>query len=198
VQIAFGLPACPDQSTLQDTLDAATPANVAELGGVVEGLFLRYSHGVRRLAAGQKVWVDIDLTPLPASAKAQGSERGYMGRERSKTGRKLLRVRISPEQEIVYQKVVTGKASNGLSLLQKAVTQMERVLGLTTEERRALIVVRLDSGFGGEESHRWLLGRGYHLLGKMKSSRRTRKLASTVKEWLPTSSPGREVGMKRP
>ena len=37
--------------------------------------------------------------------------------------------------------------------------------------------------------------RGYHLLGKMKSGRRARKLAGTVTQWRPTSSPGREVGV---
>jgi hypothetical protein len=195
VQLAFGLLACPDQSTLQETLDAATATNVAELRGVTERLFLRFSPAVGRLAAGQMVWVDIDLTPLPASARAEGSERGYMGRERSKRGRKLLRVRIAPEQEVVYEGVVPGKAASGLSLLQEGVTQMERVLGLSTEKQRALLVVRLDSGFGGEGSHRWLLERGYHLLGKMKSGRRARKLAGTVTEWRPTSSPGREVGV---
>jgi hypothetical protein len=195
LQQAFGLLACPDQSTLQDTLDAATSENVVELRSIIEALFLRYSPVVSRLAGGQRVWVDIDLTPLPASARAEGSERGYMGRERSKTGRKLLRVRIAPEQEIVYQRVVAGKAASGVALLQEGVLEMERVLGLDTLEQRALVAVRLDSGFGGEESHRWLLERGYHLLGKMKSGRRARNLAGSVTEWLPTSSPGREVGV---
>jgi hypothetical protein len=195
VQRAFGLPACPDQSTLQDTLDAATEENVQELRGVAEELFLRHSPATRRLREGSLLTVDIDLTPLPASARAEGSERGYMGRERSKTGRKLLRVRTAPEQEVLYEHVVPGKAASGLALAQEAVLQMERVLGLTTEEKRGQVVVRLDSGFGGEDTHRWLLGRGYQLLGKMKSGSRVRNLASRVTQWLPTSSRGREVGV---
>lgn len=195
VQLAFGLPACPDQSTLQDTLDAATWENVAQLRQLTEELFRRYSPAVRRVAAGALVWVDIDLTPLPVSGRSEGSERGYFGRERSKTGRKLLRVRTAPEQEVVYQRVVSGKAASGLALLQEAMLELERVLGLDTPEHRALIAVRLDAGFGSEESHRWLLERGYHLLGKMKSGQRARKLAGPVAEWWPTSSPGREVGV---
>ena len=98
VQEAFGLPACPDQSTLQDTLDAATAESVLGLRGVTEALFLHYSPAVRRLEEGKSLTVDIDLTPLPASARAEGSERGYMGRERPKTERKLLRVRTAPER----------------------------------------------------------------------------------------------------
>ncbi|MDP2948826.1 MAG: hypothetical protein Q8P22_04745 [Chloroflexota bacterium] len=133
---------------------------------MTEALFLHYSPAVRRLEEGKSLTVDIDLTPLPASARAEGSERGYMGRERSKTGRKLLRVRTAPEQEVVYERVVSGKAASGLILLQEAVTQMERLLGISTVEKRALVVVRLDSGFGAEESHRWLLCRGYQFLGK--------------------------------
>ena len=39
-----------------------------------------------------RLWVDIDLTPLPIGAKAEGSERTWMGRNRSKTGRKTLRI----------------------------------------------------------------------------------------------------------
>lgn len=195
VQRAFGLPSCPDQSTLQDTLDAATMDNVKELRGVAEALFLQNSPAVARLKAGMRLAVDIDLSPLPAGAKAEGAERGYMGRERSKTGRKLLRVRTAPEQEVVYERVVPGNAASGLVLLQEAVTQMERVLGLDREEKRALVIVRLDSGFGGEETHRWLLGRGYQLLGKMKSGSRVRKLALGVSQWLPTSSVGRDVGV---
>lgn len=194
VQEAFGLPACPDQSTLQDTLDAATAESVQGLRGVTEALFLHYSPAVRRLEEGKSLTVDIDLTPLPASARAEGSERGYMGRERSRTGRKLLRVRTAPEQEVVYERVVSGKVASGLAVLQEAVTQMERLLGISTDEKRSLVVVRLDSGFGAEETHRWLLCRGYQLLGKMKSGARARKLAAGVSRWLPTTSHGRYVG----
>lgn len=194
VQRVLGLDSCPDQSVLQDTLDAASQENVNQLREASEELFVRYSPTVRRLAVGQRVWVDVDLTPLPASAHAEGSERGYMGRERSKTGRKLLRVRTAPEQEVVYEKVVPGKAASGLELLQQAVTEMERVLNLATEEQRERVVIRLDSGFGGEATHRWVLERSYQLLGKMKSGSRVRKLCSAVSEWLPTSSPGRQVG----
>ena len=194
VQQVFGLRRCPDQSTLQDTLDAAIPANVEELRGVHEEMFLRYSPAVHRLVAGEQVWVDIDLSPLPAGAKAEGSERGYMGRERTKRGRKLLRIRTAPEQEVVYDRVLPGNVASGLETLKDAVKELERILGLTTKKQRGRIVVRLDSGFGGESSHRWLLGRGYHLVGKMKSSSRVRKLAATVSEWSPTSSEGREVG----
>jgi len=194
VQEAFGLPACPDQSTLQDTLDAATAESVQGLRGVTEALFLHYSPAVRRLEEGKCLTVDIDLTPLPASARAEGSERGYMGRERSRTGRKLLRVRTAPEQEVLYERVVSGKAASGLALLQEAVVQTERMLRISTAEKRSLVVVRLDSGFGAEETHRWLLCQGYHLLGKMKSGARARKLAAGVSRWLPTTSHGRYVG----
>ncbi len=195
VQKAFGLPGCPDQSTLQDTLDAVTWENVLELRGAAEALFLKNSPAVGRLRSGMKLTVDIDLTRLPAGAKSEGAKRGYMGRERSKMGRKLLRVRKAPDQEVTCERVVPGNAASGLVLLQEAVTEMERVLALDSEEKPALVTVRLDSGFGGEETHRWLLGRGYQLLEKMKSGARVRKLAASVREWLPTSSIGREVGV---
>lgn len=40
---AFGLPGCADQSVIADTLDAATEADVADLGAAIAELFGRYS-----------------------------------------------------------------------------------------------------------------------------------------------------------
>jgi hypothetical protein len=45
--------------------------------------------------AERHLWVDIDVTPLPIGANAEGSECTWMGRCRIKTGRKVLRVTAS-------------------------------------------------------------------------------------------------------
>ena len=73
---------------LADTLDAATDADVAALRQVVEATFLQYSPARRHDFAQAVLVLDLDLSPLPASKHAEGSERGYMGRCRSKTGRR--------------------------------------------------------------------------------------------------------------
>jgi hypothetical protein len=50
-----------------------------------------------------------------------------------------------------------------------------------TERKRTLF--RLDGGSGTDKNWRWLLARGYQLLGKGYSSRRAQALAAQVKRW---------------
>jgi hypothetical protein len=121
-----------------------------------------------------------------------------MGRCRSKTGRKLVRVRAADSQETVWETVVSGRTAESLSVLQEAITGAEKLLGLDaeTEEaagKRARTEVRLDSGWGSEAMITWLLQRGYQVMGKFKSSGRVRKLTGGITTWQATSSPGREV-----
>jgi hypothetical protein len=85
-----------------------------------------------------------------------------------------------------------------LPVVQAVVEAVERLLGLAGEgpevaARRARVEWRLDSGWGSEEAINWLLGRGYHVTGKFKSSARVQKLVKPITAWEPTSSPGREV-----
>jgi hypothetical protein len=135
---------------------------------------------------------------LPASRHAEGSTRGYMGRCRSKTGRKRVRVRAAVTQETVWETVVAGNTVETLAVVQEAVTEAEQLLGLAGEEeavqaKRARTEIRLDGGWGTEAILTWLLERGYQVTGKFKSTSRVRKLVQGITEWLPTSSPGREV-----
>lgn len=58
----------------------------------------------------------------------------------------------------------------------------ETALELSEKQRRRT-VWRLDGGSGSDEQFRWLLGRGYHLLGKGLNGRRAEALARQVKRW---------------
>jgi hypothetical protein len=121
-----------------------------------------------------------------------------MGRCRSKTGRKLVRVRAADYQETVWETVVTGRTAESLSVLKDAIAGAEQLLGLAGEDeqtqgKRARTELRLDSGWGGEEMITWLLNRGYQVTGKFKSNSRVRKLVRGITDWQPTSSPGCEV-----
>jgi hypothetical protein len=80
---AFGLPGCAEQSTIAETLNAATEQDVIDLQAAVAELFRAHSQVAQHDFAGDPLVLDVDLSPLPASAKAEGSERGYMGRSRS-------------------------------------------------------------------------------------------------------------------
>jgi hypothetical protein len=128
---AFGLPGCAEQSVIADTLDAATQEDVAALREALVELFGRYSQARRHDFTQGFFVLDVDLSPLPASAKAEGSERGYMGRSRSKTGRKLVRVRVANTQETVWETVVSGRTAESLPVLQETIQAAEHLLGLS-------------------------------------------------------------------
>jgi hypothetical protein len=198
LQAAFGLPGCAEQSVLAETLDAATEADVEALRQVVEASFRQYSP-LRRHDYSQAVLVlDVDLSPLPTSKRAEGATRGYMGRCRSKTGRKLVRVRAAASQETLWEEVLPGNTVETLAVLQQAVAATERLLGVDGDSaeaavQRGRIEFRLDSGWGSAELINWLLSRGYQVTGKFKSTARVRKLVRPLTTWEPTGSPGREV-----
>jgi len=195
---AFGLPGCADQSSIAETLNAATEQDVADVQVALDELFRSYSQTRQHNFTRDFLVLDVDLSPLPASKNAEGSERGYMGRCRSKTGRKLVRVRAAASQEIVWETVISGSRVESLPILQAAIYAMESRLGLKgvdadTLKKRGRTEIRLDSGWGSEPIITWLLERGYQVTGKFRSAGRVRKLVRGISTWQPTSSPGREV-----
>jgi hypothetical protein len=195
---AFGLPGCAEQSVIAQTLNAATEQDVSDLQAALSEIYGCYGQARRHSFKREFLVLDVDLSPLPASKRAEGSERGYMGRCRSKTGRKLVRVRAADTQETIWETVASGRTAESLPVLQEAIQAAELLLGLEGESKQAKVKrarteIRLDSGWGGEAIITWLLERGYQVTGKFKSSGRVRKLVGAVTTWHPTSSPGREV-----
>ena len=191
VQRAFGRKGCADQSTIARTLQAGTPQTVEQLEEVSWYYLKRYGHTPRHRFRERRLWVDIDLTPLPTGAKAEGSERTWMGRCRSKTGRKVLRVPATDYREILHETLLRGKAAAGPAL-KAALQEIEAQVGWT-RERRHQIVLRLDGGFGTTAILNWLLSRGYQIVAKISNSSRVRTLRQPLGPWQPTSSPGREL-----
>lgn len=198
LQAAFGRPGCAEQSVLADTLNAATAADVATLRTVVEASWQAHSATRQHDFARAILVLDLDLSPLPARRRADGSERGYMGRGRSKTGRKLVRVRAAASQETLWEEVVPGRTVDTLAVVQQAVAAVERLLNLEAETaavvaRRARIEWRLDSGWGSEATLNWLLARGYQVTGKFKAYSRVQKVVRPITAWESTMSSGRAV-----
>ncbi len=194
---AFGLPGCAEQSVIADTLDAATEADLAAVRQALTDLFQRSSQARQHDFRQDLLVLDVDLSPLPASRHAEGSERGYMGRSRSKTGRKLVRVRAAHYQETVWEEIWPGNMIESLALLQRVLEQAEQRLGLAGDSaeaqvKRARTEIRLDSAWGSDRVITWLVERGYQVTGKFKSTQRVRKLVAGITSWQPTSSPGRD------
>jgi len=191
VQRALGRTGGAEQSTMARTLRACTAENVTQLEQVSWSYLKRYGVTPRHRFHDTRLWVDIDLTPMPIGAKAEGSERTWLGRNRSKTGRKTLRITASPYREILHETLLRGKAT-AVPALKAALLEVETQLGWT-RERRAQIVLRLDGGFGTTEVLNWLLSRGYQVVAKISNRGRVQKLRQHLGPWQPTSSPGREM-----
>ncbi len=191
VQRAFGRTGCADQSTIARTLRACTPENVAELERVSWYYLKRYGATPHHRFHEQRLWVDVDITPMPIGAKAEGSERTWMGRNRSKTGRKTLRITASPYREILHETLLPGKAA-AVPALKAALQEVETHLGWTREQR-AQIILRMDGGFGTTDVLNWVLSRGYQVVAKISHQGRVRVLRQHLGPWQPTSSPGREI-----
>ena len=191
VQRAFGRTGCAEQSTIARTLQASTAETVDQLSRVSWYYLKRYGQTPHHRFAERLLWVDVDVTPLPIGAQAEGSERTWMGRNRSKTGRKTLRFTASAYREILHETLLRGKAST-VPALKAALEEVETRLGWP-RERRQRIVLRLDGGFGTTEILNWVLSRGYQVVAKISHSGRVRKLRQAVGLWQPTSSPGREI-----
>jgi Transposase DDE domain group 1 len=191
VQRAFGRSGCAEQSTIARPLRACTAENVGQLQKVSWYYLKRYGATPRHRFHDTRWWVDIDLTPMPIGAKAEGSERTWMGRNRSKTGRKTLRITASPYREILHETLLRG-TETAVPALKAAILEVETHLGWG-RERRAQIGLRLDGGFGTTESLNWLLSRGYEVVAKISNHGRVHKLRQAIGPWQPTSSPGRDM-----
>jgi hypothetical protein len=101
--------------------------------------------------------------PCRKAGQAEGSERGYRGRSRSKTGRKLVRVRAAATQEIVWETVITGRRVESLPILQEAIYGMESRLGLqgtaaSALKKRGRTEIREDARLGQWTQHHLALG----------------------------------------
>src|SRR6266571_2401226 len=191
VQRAFGRTGCAEQSTIARTLQASTAETVDQLSWVSWYYLKRYGQTPHYRYAERLLGVDVDVTPLPIGAHAEGSERTWMGRNRSKTGRKVLRWTASDYREILHETLLRGKAS-AVPALKAALGELETRLHWT-RERRQRIVLRLDGGFGTTAVLNWLRSRGYQVVAKISHSGRVRKLRQTIGSWQPTSSLGREI-----
>jgi hypothetical protein len=84
---ACGRTGCAAHSTMARTLRACTGDHVAQLERVSWDDLKRYGQPPHHRCAARLLGIDVEVTPLPIGAQAQGSARPWMGRNRSKTGR---------------------------------------------------------------------------------------------------------------
>lgn len=190
---AAGRSRAAEQSVAQQTLDAATPANVAELQQVLTTLLHRHRQVAHHRFRSGWLLLDVDLTGLPAGKRAEQSVKGYFSHPKNRRGRQQGRVLASQYGEIVVDALYPGNTLL-VQVLPALVEQAEQVLGLKPSQRRRTII-RIDGGGGSIGSVNRLLEQDYAVVTKDYSARRTAVLAKSVTEWVSDSTqPTRQMG----
>lgn len=157
LQKAFGRNRFAEQSTIQRTLNAFTEENVAQLR---EAIGRRYSAVFSHDFEEQMLTLEVDLTGLRASRRAEGSTKGYFSGERNATGTQLLRVSAPQYKEVLFEKLYPGNTTS-CEVLKGTIKEIERILELHQEfNKRRRFLVRLDGGFGTDANLNWLMWRG--------------------------------------
>src|SRR5215210_9098349 len=102
---AFGRERVADQSTIQRTLDALSEENVNQLRQAVEEIGGRYSRLPYHPYEREMLILEVDLTGMRASKKAELSTKGYFSGERNATGRQLVRASAPQYGEVPFCKL---------------------------------------------------------------------------------------------
>jgi hypothetical protein len=197
LQRAFGRSSCAEQSVVQQTLNACTARNVAEMQEATDLIFRRHSHAFRHNYRRRWQLLDIDMTGMPCGKRAELSAKGYFSTKGIRYGRQIGRVLATHYQEIVTDRLYPGNVQLSKSLRQ-LVALAEETLDLN-DYRRSRTILRIDAGGGSLDDVNWLLARGYQLHGKDISARRAEGWAYTVRQWYDDPQhPGRQVGWAEP
>jgi hypothetical protein len=193
LQHAFGRAGCAEQSVVQETLDACTADNVAQVEAALDAIYRQHSRGYGHDCAGRWQVLDVDMSGLPCGPKAALATKGYFAKQRNRRGRQLGRVVASRYDEIVVDRLFDGKTQLSAAL-QPLVLAAERTLALD-DATRARTILRVDAGGGSLDDVNWALRRGYRIHCKDCSAQRTRKLAASVTRWWEDPQvPGRQAG----
>jgi hypothetical protein len=193
LQRAFGRKNCAEQSVISETLNQCEQETVGQMRQAVSETIQTHGQGVRHNYQAQCLLLDVDMTGMPAGRQGEGVSKGYFSGQKNQRGRQLGRVIATLYDEILVDRLYTGKRQLERSL-QELVQAAADVLDLT-KRQIARTILRVDAGGGTDLNINWMLGMGYKLMAKMKSGKRARKLAQSVTIWYTDPKlPEREVG----
>jgi len=193
LQRAFGRAGCAEQSVIQDTLDACTDENVAQMHTAMQVIYQKHSQGYRHDYTHDWQLLDVDMTGRPCGEKAAFATPGYFAHQRNRRGRQMGYVIATWYEETVVARLYAGHTQLNKALIP-LLEATEQTLRLDCA-RRARTIVRMDAGGGSVEDVNWLLRRGYQVHGKDYSGQRAQNLAQQVRVWIPDPyNPEREMG----
>ena len=126
---AFGYSKCADQSVIQDTLNAATEENVLQMESALKTIWdennLTGSILENARIEGRIETIDMDLSGMPASKKAEYSTKGYFPEEKNIYGRQLARIVFAKTQEIISESLYAGNKTS-CKAFKPMIEKMER------------------------------------------------------------------------
>jgi hypothetical protein len=193
LQVAFGRTGCAEQSVIQDTLDACTDENVAEMERAMEQIFRRQSQSYRHDYSHEYQLLEVDMSGRPCGKKAALASKGYFAKQRNRRGRQEGYVVATWYDEIVAERIYEGTTQLNRAL-RPLVEATESCLELD-EAKRKRTILRVDSGGGSVEDINWALERGYRVHIKDYSGSRATQLAKSVQRWFTDPvDPARQFG----
>lgn len=181
LQRAFGRARCADQSQVSRTLDCCVEDNVLEMRQVNKENYQAHGGGYRHNYAKQWQLLDVDTSGMPAGRQGEKVTRGYFSGKKGRRGRQLGRVLATLYEEVIVDRLYSGKIQLEKSF-QELVEMAEDVLELGPS-RRERTILRFDASAGTDKHINWALGRGYHLLTKVKNWKRVDNLTQSIEQW---------------
>lgn len=193
LQVAFGRKSCAEQSVVQDTLDASSEKNVAEMHQAMAQIYRRQSQGYRHDYQREWQLLEVDMSGRPCGRKAALASKGYFAKQRNRRGRQEGYVIATWYEEIVVERIYEGTTQLNRAL-RPLIEAAETCLELD-EGKRHRTILRIDSGGGSVEDINWVLERGYRVHIKDYSGSRAAQLANSVVQWFTDpADPARQFG----
>lgn len=193
LQRAFGRETCVEQSLANTTLNRCDEETVSQMYAVVQELVRQHSRSYQHDYKRHWQVLDVDMTGLQAGAQAEGSAKGYFANKRGAPGWQLGRVLAINYGDIICERLYDGRAHLE-SKLEELVRAAEETLALTAGQRQRTRL-RIDGAGGSDRFVNWALERGFGILTKVHSWKRSRNLATSVKKWhVDPHDDGRAVG----
>lgn len=188
----FGLAACADQSTVQDTLDACSSDNLSQMEQAYAEIYRHFANAPRHNFERRWLIMDSDFTAEPCGLLGESGSKGYFGKLHHHFGRQIGRVIATQYQEIVVERLYAGNVQL-ISRFEELVEEAEKRLDLSPVRRKQTIL-RADAGAGSVENINWALERGYGYHGKS-FGLLSQALLDSVEKWVTDpKQPSREVG----
>jgi hypothetical protein len=181
LQRAFGRARCADQSQVSTTLNRCVEENVKEMRHVNQEIYQTHSAGYHHDYDRQWQVLDVDTSGMPAGKQGQKATKGYFSGKRGARGRQLGRGWATLYDELVVDRLYSGKTQLEKSF-QQLVELAAEVLALGPDQQKRTIL-RFDASAGTDKHINWALGLGYEVLTKAKNWQRVRKLTHAIEQW---------------